>query len=366
LKILFILEYHFPHIGGVETLFKSLTEELVKNGHEVTVLTNRYDLSLPKEETINGVRIKRLSFRNRYIFTFLAGFAAIKYARIHDLIHTTSYNAAVPAYIAGKITNTKMVITFHEVWGGLWEELPWLSSISKILHSTFEKWILKMKFDRFVAVSDYTKDALISHGVNEKRVTRIYNGVDYDSIKTNAPITPFEKPTFLFFGRAGVSKGIDVLLDAVHILHEEKSIARFILVLPPPTEPNVNKILSIIRSSQLEPITEIKSSLPWHELLALIKSVNAVIIPSYSEGFCFAAAETIAMGTPIISSGRGALSEVIGGKHLEFDNMEPASLASAIKKAIKEEWKEKEVKKFEIGESVAAYIKLFGEVLPVS
>jgi len=50
MKILFILEYYIPHIGGVESLFKALIERLDHTGHHVTVLTNRYDPSLQAEE----------------------------------------------------------------------------------------------------------------------------------------------------------------------------------------------------------------------------------------------------------------------------------------------------------------------------
>ena len=58
IRILFILENYYPNIGGVETLFKSLAESLAnKKGYRVQVLTNRFDNSLPKTETINNVEV---------------------------------------------------------------------------------------------------------------------------------------------------------------------------------------------------------------------------------------------------------------------------------------------------------------------
>ena len=62
MKILFVLENHYPNIGGVETLFKSLTESLVKEGYTVTILTNQYDKSLKRKEVLNGVSIIRVPF----------------------------------------------------------------------------------------------------------------------------------------------------------------------------------------------------------------------------------------------------------------------------------------------------------------
>ena len=69
MKILFVLEYYEPHIGGVETLFKSLAHQLVQKGHEITVVTNRYDAKLSAHEVIDGVEVYRYRFYNRYLFT---------------------------------------------------------------------------------------------------------------------------------------------------------------------------------------------------------------------------------------------------------------------------------------------------------
>ena len=41
MRILFVLENYLPHIGGVEILFKNLSESLVKKGHEVDLVTHR-------------------------------------------------------------------------------------------------------------------------------------------------------------------------------------------------------------------------------------------------------------------------------------------------------------------------------------
>jgi hypothetical protein len=40
IKILFVLEYYSPHIGGMETLFQNLCEGLVKRGYKVAVVTS--------------------------------------------------------------------------------------------------------------------------------------------------------------------------------------------------------------------------------------------------------------------------------------------------------------------------------------
>ena len=41
MKIIFFLEYYYPNIGGVETLFKNLIDSLAQENHKITIITAR-------------------------------------------------------------------------------------------------------------------------------------------------------------------------------------------------------------------------------------------------------------------------------------------------------------------------------------
>lgn len=60
LHILAALQYYLPHRTGYNLHVQRVAEALVKRGHQVTVLTARHKIELPRDETINGVRIVRL------------------------------------------------------------------------------------------------------------------------------------------------------------------------------------------------------------------------------------------------------------------------------------------------------------------
>ncbi len=61
LKILIALLYYVPHRTGLTLHVQHVAEELVRRGHDVTVVTARYRLDLPRDEmVINGVRVVRL------------------------------------------------------------------------------------------------------------------------------------------------------------------------------------------------------------------------------------------------------------------------------------------------------------------
>ncbi len=363
MKILFILENHYPNIGGVETLFKYLTESLAAKGHTITVLTNQFDKKLERRMHLNGVDIVRVPFRNRYLFTLLAFFPAVRLARKHDVIHTTSYNAGIPAYFGGLFTRKKVLITFHEVWGNLWFRLPFMSKFSLMLHYIFEKFLLVLPFHRFIAVSEATASSLQTNGIKKEKIITIHNGIDYSEyLSTSVSREAKEKFRFIYFGRLGISKGLDILLSGLELLNKDFSNFRMTLVIPTQPEKFHKQIREIISDKNLEEIIDIKSDLEKEVLMNEIRNSDTVIIPSYSEGFCFTAVETMALKVPIISSGKGALSEVVSGRHLTMKSHDALGLKDAMVKAIANEWSESPLKEFPLENSIQEYMDMYAKL----
>ncbi len=363
MRILFVLENYYPNVGGVETLFKSLAESLANDGHQITVLTNRFSKDLKPRETLNKVNIIRPSLYNRYLFTLLAFFPIILQGRKHDLIHTTSYNAGLPSILAGLVIKKKVIITFHEVWGELWYKLPYFGRIPAWTHSTFEKLLLKLPFTKFIAVSKFTADRLYENGISEDKMVQIYNGINYDKMTTNLIPNEPKNNRFLFFGRLGISKGIDLLIKSFSILKNENIKAELDLIIPNTPESFYNTIVKEIEEHQLNDLININPSLPYEKLKQKIQLAYAIIIPSYSEGFCYAAVESIALGARVISSDQGALKEVISGEYIKMDELSAESLAHAIKKALNCEWHKSKVKQFHLEKTIKEYSLLYNQLL---
>ena len=358
MKILFILEYYYPNIGGVEKLFKSLTENLVSQGHSVEVVTTRFEKNLSKTETINGVNIRRLKLSNRFTFTFLSIFFMISNVRKCDIIHTTSYNAAFPAWLASKIFRKKTVITFHEVWGPLWRELPYLNKVQRFLFSSYESFILKLRFNLYIAVSDFTSKKLVDAGIPKDKIVKIYNGIDYDQYKTEQGDLA-SSFTFTFFGRLGVSKGLDLIIPTAKqfILKHPQSI--FKLIIPKTPKAFYNRIIKDIRNLDLDDHIELMHQLSFDELKEEISKSHCILIPSYSEGFCFAAVETSALDVPVISSGKGALKETTLGRHIFMDTFNQEGLYNALERAYKNDFDYFDPKRFNLNSSIEAYLKMY-------
>ncbi|MDQ2706280.1 MAG: glycosyltransferase family 4 protein [Actinomycetota bacterium] len=53
------LTYYPPYVSGLTNMARDIAEGLVARGRRVTVVTSRYDRSLPREELMGGVRVLR-------------------------------------------------------------------------------------------------------------------------------------------------------------------------------------------------------------------------------------------------------------------------------------------------------------------
>jgi glycosyltransferase involved in cell wall biosynthesis len=359
--LLFVLEHFYPYTGGVERLFLQLLTGLTEQGYRVKVLTTRHTKGLLAREIINGIEVHRLAVWNRYLFTLLALPAVIRYARHALLIHTSTYNAALPACLAGWLTRKKVVITVHEVWNKLWFKFPWMSLAGAWTHHIFERLVIRLPYHHYIAVSAHTRDALLTAGVAPEKITLIYNGVDYDrleqlvSSKKNQP----SGVRFVYYGRLGHAKGVDLIIrggDQFLNNHPEASIE---LIIPATPKRVRQKLEETLAASACRNRFLLSPPLPDEQLFERLLHATAVLIPSYNEGFCFAAAEAAALFIPMVVSDMGALKETAGGKVVAMADLTPGALCDAMDMACKGEWKVREVSRFPLRDQLNHHLTLY-------
>ena len=119
LKILICLTYYFPHRTGLTIHVQRVAEELVRRGHQVTVLTARYNNQLPRDDVTmhEGVRVVRLwaPIRiSRGMIMPAYPIAVYNLLREHDVIsiHTPLLETAVVSVAAG-LTGHKVLAMHH-------------------------------------------------------------------------------------------------------------------------------------------------------------------------------------------------------------------------------------------------------------
>lgn len=373
MNVLFVIENYLPHIGGVEAVFRNLAEGLVKKGHSATIITHRLK-GTAAEETINGVKVKRVScLDSRSLFTFLAIPAAVAAARKADIVHTTTFNGFFPAWIAAKIRRKPLVATVHEVWLGKWVEYGGMSWLTAPFYELFERlFIYALPFvDRYIAVSDSTRQQLLNIG--KKNSDTIYNGVDYSHFSpkkhSGAAIRKkygLEKSYLLLvYGRPGPSKGIEYAIKAMKEISERVPEARMLLILSTDKQyrRKYAQLQQLIRKLKLGGRIINAQTVPHSELPKYIKAADCVIVPSLSEGFGYTAAEAAAMGKPIIASNTTSLPEVVSGKHILVKPKDSYEIASAVESMHKGRCHVTKLRKFTIDENVTNYLKVYEQLL---
>ncbi|GAB4518371.1 MAG: glycosyltransferase family 4 protein [Anaerolineae bacterium] len=118
LRILICLLYYLPHRTGMQLYIERIAEELVRRGHEVTVLAARHRPELKSEEVIRGVRVVRLWAPpfpiSRGMIMPLYPLKFYQLAREHDVIsvHTPMLETAMISFLAG-LAGKQVIPTHH-------------------------------------------------------------------------------------------------------------------------------------------------------------------------------------------------------------------------------------------------------------
>jgi glycosyltransferase involved in cell wall biosynthesis len=117
MKILTVLTYYRPHTSGLTIYAERLARAFAKRGHQVTVMTTQYDPSLPREETMDGVKVIRIPVAVRISKGVLAptfGYIATKLVAQHDVVqlHLPQFDAPGVAF-RGRLFGKPAILTYH-------------------------------------------------------------------------------------------------------------------------------------------------------------------------------------------------------------------------------------------------------------
>jgi glycosyltransferase involved in cell wall biosynthesis len=116
-RVLLILTYYHPHVSGLTIYVQRLATILAQRGHQVTVLTSRYDSALPREEEIDGVHVVRAPVLLRVskgVIMPTFPLLAWRLIRSHDVIsvHLPQFEASLLALL-GHLAGRSVVLTYH-------------------------------------------------------------------------------------------------------------------------------------------------------------------------------------------------------------------------------------------------------------
>lgn len=373
MRILFVCEYYRPHIGGVELVFERLAGGLARRGHLCDVVTCRLP-GTPAYEEIDHVRVHRVRVPrsgDRYWFTALALGKVLQLARKADLIHTTTFNGAFPAWLASKVLRRKCVVTVHEVWGPMWKIMGNMNIVSARLHQFVERAILALPFDRYACPSSYTRDRLRAYGIRAGKSVVVHNGIDLDIFdpgkadgdRVRRDLGLGDAFVYLYYGRPGTSKGMEYLVRAVPMIRQRIPNSRLLLILSHKPEDGYKNTLRLISDLGIDGTVSLLDALPGPDLVDYIAAADCVVVPSLSEGFSLTTAEACAMDRPVVASNVTAIPEVISGRYVLVEPRSAEAIAEGVGRVYSGTVEVAERKEFSWDRCIDGYLELYSDTV---
>ena len=198
MNILFFCRLYYPHIGGVEKHVKRISEELIKLGHSITIITESHDSSLPNYEKIDGISLYRIPVSNipeankkfviwKWLYQNSHLIHDTDIVHIHDVFYWW-----IPFIF--KCRKKKYFATFHG-WEGVYP--PRTSAI-------WQKKAAAKFSNGSIAVGLYISKW---YGINPTKI--IYGASDYKLVKSN------HSHQILVYGRLSKDNDMDLVLKAL-------------------------------------------------------------------------------------------------------------------------------------------------------
>lgn len=371
MKICLVTEHFPPHIGGVEIVFQEYAKRLSQRGHQVRVITSDSGGDFGQKTNKHNVEIHHLKCKSFFNHPIFSKKQIDPHAQWADIIHTTTFTAALPSIKLAKKYHKPCIIMVHEVLANGWFKIE-KNPLRALGFLFFEWYVINKKYTLWQAISNSTKKDLLKYHIPEEKIKTIHHGIDYSIWNPNITKnnlnrlfnTSNSKKIFLYSGRPGQTKGIFILLEAIKKIKKtlpEDFIFGFIVSKTPAQERT--NFIKLVKENKLEDLIKISNPLPYKKLPEYRKDAFAFIVPSITEGFGFTTAETAALKIPLIVSDAGSIPEVASGKVLFFKNKDFEDLAKKILLATKNKFKYIPTKKFSWDNTIDKIEKIYIDLI---
>lgn len=304
MKILLVVHYFLPHIGGMETVVERQAKSLVERGHEVTVLTCRPSPQAPLSEMKDGYRIERIrainAVENKFGVTFpiIAPWAFWRFmqeVKAHDIIHIHDvfYMSSHMAGIASVLRKKKFFLTQHVAMvdhpSGL------VMMIQRMIYVIFGRLLFKCA-EKIVSYNRTVRKFLMKNGASGNKILTQYNGINTSyfmpvdknekrRLRTKYKL-PVDRPVALFVGRLVPKKGYEIVYDA-------QSDDHFTLIVGSGVRPE-----RIVSNKNVRLFGAASES----ELRDLYALSDVFVFPAIGEIFTLVMQEAMSTGLPIVTT----------------------------------------------------------------
>lgn len=267
--------------GGTEAVVHLLVEELVKLGHDVTLVASGDSMTSARLKSCYPRSLRTAPIQDKVPYSLMHSAVALREAEAYDIVHNHAGEEILA--MSALLRDVPMLTTMHcmitpdtkYIWdhyGGFYNTISWSQARN----------MQKMAGGRFAGV--------------------VYNGIDVASF----PFQGEKSDHLLFLGRISMDKGTHLAIEVA------KRTGRRLLIAGKVDPADYNYFLSMVAphldGERIVYAGEADAGLKRE----LYREASCVLMPIlWEEPFGLVMAESQACGTPVIVFNRGAAPEIV-------------------------------------------------------
>ncbi|MDD5083583.1 MAG: glycosyltransferase family 4 protein [Candidatus Moranbacteria bacterium] len=322
-NILIGLYYYHPYVSGVSIYAKRLAEGLAAHGHNVTIITTKFEKDLKTEENINNVRVirKPILFKlgkgvvsPRFLFSIIALSRKFNVINLHLPLAESG--------IATLFIPSKKIVTTYQCDINLGDAF-FSKIIEKISFALMGITLRRSRSIVTLSMDYFLNSKMKSFAYKTKEVpppieTSLFNrSHDTESFKKNLGLST-ENFLIGFVGRIVYEKGIQYLLETIETL--SKSIPSFKIIIAGDYE----NVAGGSIKSELDAYQSVfpgkiifTGFLSDEDLVRFYSTIDVLVLPSIDplEAFGMVQIEAMCCGCPVIASDMPGVDTAVRKTH---------------------------------------------------
>ena len=311
MRIVQVAPFFHPHAGGVESHVRGLAREFAREGHEVTVVTSRYDRRLAAEEHREGYRVLR-SRTLGVLFNTPIDIGTGRLARSvpADVVHM-HYPPPLTSYFTARAIDrrtTAICLTYHcDLY------LPGI--VGRLLGGAYQRTFLPPTLRRVDRIVVHTRSyGSTSAMLRGRDLTIIPSVVDLERFRPGIDASGLRgdlrlegKRILAFTGRLVPHKGVDVILQALRLLPPD------VVLVVIGAGPRLPSLVGLARRLGVQERVRFCPAVSDDDLPRYLALADLFVFPSQNrlEGLGRAITEAMATGLPVVVADMPGVREVI-------------------------------------------------------
>lgn len=289
-----------PAAGGAEKHLHRIFSEVVEAGHKVVLLTTAFP-GCKNRESVDGIEVVRKG--GDLLFQLTVALNVRKLDReFHFDVVVEDLNK-LPLFTPFLIKKP-VVVQMHHLWrSSIFHEAAFPVAFVVWLFERMIPWCYRKQ--PFVVVSPSTKWELSEIGVDEDRISVVYNGSEDSEPQADRtslgrpPVEADGMPYFLWLSRVHRYKGIWTALEAFEEFAENHPDVKLLVAGDGPL---LKKLPSWIKQRGLEERVSLLGFVSSEKKRELLSGAVALLQTSFKEGWGLTVVEAAKLGTTTIAS----------------------------------------------------------------